>query len=83
MTDAESVRNQPASRVLPTFCFTVVLAQAPVRLNGSESYEVTVERDVAAKMLDGVTLYALTSTRFRRVPEAGDNGERNRWQNQS
>ena len=58
MTNARSVKNQPASWVFLAFCFTTMLALAPARLHATENYEVTVERDVAAKMRDGVTLYA-------------------------
>jgi putative CocE/NonD family hydrolase len=53
------ISDVPCKRVLSAFLFAAVASQlAPESQAAAEKYEVTVERNVTAKMRDGVTLRA-------------------------
>src|SRR6266571_3476475 len=53
------ISDVACGRVVSAFLLGMALAQlAPTSLAAAEKYEVTVERNVTAKMRDGVTLRA-------------------------
>jgi hypothetical protein len=58
MSAARGMRARMRSRALLAYCFVVLTVLAPVGVRAADSYEVTVERGVPAKMRDGVTLRA-------------------------
>jgi predicted acyl esterase len=58
MSDDRANRARVHSRVLQACCFIVLMALAPAGVSATDSYEVSIERDVSAKMRDGITLRA-------------------------
>jgi putative CocE/NonD family hydrolase len=58
VSDERANRARVHSRVLQACCFVVLMALAPAGVSAADSYEVRIERDVPAKMRDGITLRA-------------------------
>ena len=51
-------RARVHSRLLPGYCFVALTVLAPTGVRAADSYGVTMERGVPAKMRDGVMLRA-------------------------